>query len=437
MRGLVALDPDLVVTRRGRTLSLAPAGRPAFEVPAGESSGTAGDAVASLGVEAARASEALRRAGPAAMTRAGFEEVFNHLDPYSRYVTADEARAARERRLGAAELGLTLTTAAGNAVAVEAVTPGGVAALAGLRPGDRVLEVDGIAVAGSRLGEALRLLDGAPGSTVVLRVRRGRQVLVVAPVRTAAAPLAVTGELREGILLIRLPVFSAATGAQLEAILRRDADAASRGIVLDLRGNRGGLLPQAVEVADAFLPVGTVALTDGRHPESRRRLLSSGGDLTDGRPVVVLVDGRSASAAEIVAAALADRRRAVVVGSTTLGKGLIQILIPLPNGAELALSWSRILAPRGWPLQGLGVVPSVCTNLGAEETRRALAGLTRGENAMAVPLALSRAVRASSPASEVAALRGACPPAEGREADLAVARALLERPEAYRAALLP
>lgn len=371
------------------------------------------------------------------MVRAGFEELFNHLDPYSRYVTAEGAREARERRLGAADLGITLARGPGNAAVVDGVAPDSPAFRAGLRAGDRLTEADGIAVSGDRLGEALALLEGLPGGSVVLTIRRGRRSFDAVLTRIAAAPLAVTGELRDDILWMRVPTFSGATPSQLEAILRRDAANARLGIVLDLRGNRGGLLQQAIQTTDAFLPPGTVALTDGRHPESRRRFTSTGGDLAAGRPIVVLVDGRTASAAEVTAAALADRQRAVVVGSATLGKGLIQILIPLPNGAELALSWSRILAPRGWPIQVLGLVPSVCTSLGAEESARGLAALAQGENLMAVPLARSRAARAPVPGSEIAALRNACPPAEGRDADLTTARLILERPDAYRAALLP
>ena len=156
-----------------------------------------------------------------------------------------------------------------------------------------------------------------------------------------------------------------------------------RGVVLDLRGNRGGLLGQAVAVASAFLAEGVVAQTGGRHPDAARTYVSAGPDLARGVPLVVLVDGRTASAAEIVAAALSDRGRGVVVGSATTGKGLIQAVVPLPNGGELLVTWSRVLAPRGWPIQGLGVLPAVCTSLGAEATAAALARLRQGEPPMA------------------------------------------------------
>jgi carboxyl-terminal processing protease len=207
-------------------------------------------------------------------------------------------------------------------------------------------------------------------------------------------------------------------------------------VVLDLRGNRGGLLGQAVAVASTFLPGGLVARTAGRHPDAARQYLADEADRARGLPVVVLVDGRSASGAEIVAAALSDRGRAVTVGSATMGKGLIQVVAPLPDGGELLVTWARVLAPQGWPVQGLGVLPAVCTSLGAEALAAEVAALVAGRpTRMAPVLARQRAARVPVPAEEVAALRGACPPAEGREADLAVARLLIETPVAYAAAL--
>ena len=207
--------------------------------------------------------------------------------------------------------------------------------------------------------------------------------------------------------------------------------------MLDLRGNRGGLLGQAVAAADMLLPPGIVAITAGRDAGATRIWRSNTGELAQDIPVVVLVDGRSASAAEILAAALADRGRGVVVGSSTLGKGLVQTIAPLPDGGELFVTWSRVLAPRGWPIQGLGVLPQVCTSLGQDSLRVQLASLADGEQPMAEALAIERAARAPLPPAQVLAIRSACPAAEGRERDLDTARTLIHDPAAYAAALLP
>jgi carboxyl-terminal processing protease len=150
----------------------------------------------------------------------------------------------------------------------------------------------------------------------------------------------------------------------------------------------------------------------------------------------VLVDAQTASAAEILAAALADRGRAVVVGSVTTGKGLVQTITRLPDGAELALSWSRVLAPRGWPIQGLGVLPQVCTSLGEPALSWQLDALASGAQPMAPLLTRARDARVPVPPAEVSTVRDACPPASGTRLDLRAALRLVAEPRAYAAALL-
>jgi carboxyl-terminal processing protease len=182
---------------------------------------------------------------------------------------------------------------------------------------------------------------------------------------------------------------------------------------------------------------GLIAITAGRDPQAAHEFHAAGGDMTNGRPLVVMVDGRSASAAEIMAAALADNARAVVVGSSTLGKGLVQTITPLPDGGELFVTWSRVLAPLGWPIQGLGVLPQVCTSLGRDALQRQLENLSRGIQDMAPALARERAARAPVPPTEIMALRAPCPAAEGQDLDMIAAHYLIDRPEAYATALLP
>ena len=443
LRGLSVLDPRIEATRRGTEIALRVEDRVLATAPLTPLAGrdppaTAGALANLLGgfYEASwRSSPALRRAGAERLIASGFEEVFNHLDPYSRYLTPTEVRAVRERRVGQSALGLRIAVQ-GNALAVAAVTPGGPAALAGIRAGDQLLAVDGRRLGARDPGLAAALLEGPEGSTVRLSLSRAGRVREVALPREPAVAGTVTAERREDILWIRIASFSALTERQLTAALVDGfAERAPRGVVLDLRANRGGLLSQAVAAADAFLADGLVARTEGRHPEATRRYEAGGQDLARGRPVVVLVDGRTASAAEIVALALADRRRAAVVGSATMGKGLIQLIAPLPNEGEIMVTWSRVLAPSGWPLHGIGVLPVLCTSLGPQALATGLAGLQAGQAPMAAALARQRAARAPVPAAEQLALRGACPAAEGRQADLLAARALIESPAAYAAAL--
>ncbi|MGI4946112.1 MAG: S41 family peptidase, partial [Janthinobacterium lividum] len=211
---------------------------------------------------------------------------------------------------------------------------------------------------------------------------------------------------------------------------------APRGVVLDLRGNRGGLLRQAVTSVALLMDEGLVATTAGRDQAASHAWRVQGGDLAHGLPVVVLVDGRTASAAEVMAAALADGRRAVVVGSATLGKGLVQTITPLPDGGELFVTWSRILAPLGWPLQGLGVMPQVCTSAGEDATQRQLRSLALGVQEAQATLVAARQARAPLTPARVLALRAACPAMEGSDSDLEAARFLVAHPQAYRTGLL-
>ena len=445
LRGLEVLEPQLKAELQPGALLLtdgdrALAARPVPPLPAGAPAEAAAQplaiSLASLFEAAWRVSPALRRAGADRMLQSGFEELFNHLDPYSRYLTPQEAVAARGRRIGQVGLGLRLAAGRRQEVVLADVTPDGPASRAGLRLNDQVLAIDGQPVSARDLATAAALLEGPAGTQVVLRLRRGRRHFDIRLLRMLLPPDTVHAERHDDILWLQLDNFSNATDRHLmEALAAGFRPSRPRGVVLDLRGNRGGLLGQAVAVAGAFLPGGVVAQTAGRHPDSARIYLASANDLAAGLPVVVLVDGRSASAAEVVAAALGDRGRAVVVGSATTGKGLIQVVVPLPNGGELLVTWSRLLAPRGWPLQGLGVLPALCTSLGGEVAAAGLARLRLDDPPMAAPLARQRSARAPVPASEVAALRDTCPPAEGRPADAAMARALISDPGAYAAAL--
>lgn len=411
--------------------------RPAATLPAAAAPDALAESLTQFYAEAWAASPSLRRAGMEGLLQAGFDEVFNHLDPYSRYITAEEAWQARQRRVGQSGLGLRVAAGPRDSVVIATLVPDGEAARAGLREGDTLRSIDGVGISARRIILAAEMLEGPPGSEVALELRRGNQRLAVVLRRASQLLQPLQSELQEGILWMRLAAFSSTSTEQVATALNAAFSTGTppRGVVLDLRGNRGGILTQAMGVADAFLPDGPVAQSVGRHPEAQRVWNAAGSDLAQGMPVVVLVDGRTASASEIVAAALADRGRAVVVGSATLGKGLIQIVIPLSNGAEVLISWSRVLAPRGWPVQGLGVLPAVCTSLGLDALRSGLQQLGQGQSPMAPVLARARLARAPVPASEVSALRASCPPAEGRELDQQAARTLLNSPATYRAAL--
>ena len=393
LRGLTAVDPTLVPEVREQEIRLLRAGRPVFAapLPGGDDAQAWGQLAASMSAAAFAVSEPIRRVGTAGVVRSFFDELFNHLDPYSRYVPPGAAETERDRRSGQAGLGLTLAGVRG-AVQIATVNPSSPADDAGLRPGDRIVSVDGRAVRGTNAAIVAGWIAGPDGSTVRL-VWRSRGRLRQADIeRALVPPQTVTAERMDDIVLIHVSGFSVDTDEQFAAALEAAfAGHKVRGLVIDLRGNRGGLLRQSVSVVDQMLVSGLVVTTAGRNPQSSRVWPGgTGEDAAQGRPIVLLVDGRTASAAEIMAAGLADNGRAVVVGSSTLGKGLVQTISPLPDGGELFVTWSRVLAPGGWPLQGLGVMPQVCTSLGEESLRLQLAELLRGSQSLAPALAPPR-----------------------------------------------
>jgi len=328
----------------------------------------------------------------------------------------------------------------GPLIEVRSVIRDSPAAIAGIRPGDILSAIDGQRTLDQDPLTVTALLAGAEGSVVTLSWRdrdgRPRNAQLV---RAMVPPETVFSQRYADVLVLRITSFSGSTASHL-ALSVQDALSEPHpvdGIVLDLRDNRGGLLRQAVTAADAFLPAGLVATTVGRDPDAMNVWRSTEGELAENVPLIILVDGHTASAAEIMAAALADRGRAVVVGSETVGKGMVQTIDPLPDGGELFVTWSQTLAPLGWPLQGVGVLPQVCTSLGSEALSRQLAALSTGFQPMAEAIRRSRAVRLPVTASDVLEVRAPCPAAEGRAADLSAARLLIANPAAYAAALLP
>lgn len=441
LHGLTALDPNLATQLHDDKLQLTDGAHLlAEQPPPAVNDINAWAATASkFAAVAAGSSAPVRRAGTQGVVQSFFDELFNHLDPYSRYVGPSDANEDRERRAGEAGAGLQLIQR-GPAISVASAVSDGPGARAGIRPGDTILSVDGQQVQGKGARLVASWIDGPEQTSVKVAWRSHNGRLHLAElVRAMVPPETVYSQPSDGMLVIRITAFNRSTAAHLAEAIQEGMAAAHPpdGIVLDLRDNPGGLLRQAVEASDTLLGAGIVAITSGRDPDATRIWRSTGGELAEYVPVVVLVDGRTASAAEILAAALADRGRAVVVGSSTLGKGLVQTIAPLPDGGELFVTWSRVLAPRGWPLQGLGVLPQVCTSLGLESQDWQLATLAQGREPMAPALADERAARAPLSPAQVLAIRNACPATGGRDADIDAARALIRDPATYAAALLP
>lgn len=288
-----------------------------------------------------------------------------NLDPHSQFLNAEQYAEVRISTTGNySGVGLEVNVRDGR---ITVVTPleGSSAAQAGVRAGDVIQTVDGLKVDDHNASDAIARLRGRPGTHVTITVAREGTVkpLSFDLVRGNVQVHSVSSQLLEaGIAYIRISSFSETTAADLQrslVSLRKTAKAGLKGLVLDLRNNPGGVLDAAVDVSDSFLDSGVIVTASGRGRESNFRHEARPGDLMEGAPIVVLVNGGSASASEIVAGALQDNKRATILGSQTFGKGSVQTVIPLSDGEALKLTTSRYFTPSGKSINGQGITPDV------------------------------------------------------------------------------
>lgn len=418
-----------------------------YAKPAKTNSPEWGELVATLIATAKQASPRLAALPPVTIEKAVFDGMTGALDRFSHYSIPAVARDQRAARDGFGGIGVTLDTT-GDTFRVTAIAPHSPADRAGIRPEDQIVAIDGVATAGDPHQDVVHRLRGAVGSTVSVRILhpgmaqardlRLRRAYVVLPTVTMS---------RDGdVVVFQIASFNHSTTQRLAAGLaeaQRQTNGRLAGIVLDLRGNPGGLLDQAVSLADLFIDRGPIVSTVGRHPASHQYFAATGDTVAPHLPIVVLINGGSASASEIVAASLQDVGRAVVVGSSSYGKGTVQTVLRLPNDGELTVTWARLVTPSGYFLQTHGVVPTVCTaglggapGAGPGDDANALAtGLQRV--AASVPGAgLTLRPRASLDERAWSALRASCPPRHARPAiDLKLAERMLADPKFYSEAL--
>ena len=286
------------------------------------------------------------------------------LDPHSSYMNAksfDEMQVQTRGEFGG--LGIEVTMENGLVKVVSPIddTP---AARAGIQPGDFIIELDGQPVMGLSLSEAVDKMRGPVDSEIKLTIQRGdKEPFDVSLTRAVVKIQSVRSHLEgNDIAYLRITSFSEQTDTGLEAQFKKLKDQAGGklvGIVLDLRNNPGGLLDQAVAVSDDFLDKGEIVSTRGRHAEDAQRYNARPGDIADGLPMVVLINGGSASASEIVAGALQDHHRAIMLGTKSFGKGSVQTIIPVPGHGAIRLTTARYFTPSGRSIQALGIDPDI------------------------------------------------------------------------------
>jgi carboxyl-terminal processing protease len=300
------------------------------------------------------------------LIEAAIDGMLTSLDPHSSYLSPEDAADMRVQTRGEfGGLGIEVTQEDGF---VKVVSPidGTPADAAGVEAGDFITHVDGESLLGLALDEAVDLMRGPVGSEIVITVAREgvEKAFDISIVRDTITLTAVRSRIEKDAVVLRVTTFNDQTYPNLEAELQNSVEEIGgmdkvRGIILDLRNNPGGLLTQAIRVADAFLDKGEVVSTRGRNPAEGERYNATPGDLAEGKPIVVLINGGSASASEIVAGALHDHRRAIVVGTKSFGKGSVQTVMPLRGNGAMRLTTARYYTPSGRSIQALGISPDI------------------------------------------------------------------------------
>ncbi|MDG1406698.1 MAG: S41 family peptidase [Octadecabacter sp.] len=302
----------------------------------------------------------------AALIEAAIDGMLTSLDPHSSYLSPDDAADMREATRGEfGGLGIEVTQEEGF---IKVVSPidGTPAAEAGIASGDFITAVDGENLLGLTLDEAVELMRGPVGSEIIITVVREDvdQPFDVSIIRDTIKLTAVRSRVEGDTVVLRITTFSDQTYPSLEEQLAEQVAEAGgienvNGFVIDLRNNPGGLLNQAIAVSDAFLDAGEITSTRGRDPDDGQRWNAREGDLAEGLPMVVLINGGSASASEIVAGALQDHRRAIVIGTNSFGKGSVQTVMPLRGDSAMRLTTARYYTPSGRSIQALGISPDI------------------------------------------------------------------------------
>ncbi|MEJ8561832.1 S41 family peptidase [Yoonia sp. GPGPB17] len=326
------------------------------------------------------------------LIEAAINGMLTSLDPHSSYLSPDAAQRMRVSTSGEfGGLGIEVTQEEGW---VKVVSPmdGTPAEAAGVLAGDFITAVDGESVLGLTLDEAVRLMRGPVGAEIVVTIVREGEIepFDVSIIRDTIKLTAVRGRTEGNAVVMRITTFNEQTFPNLREGMEEQVEEAGGfenidGIVLDLRNNPGGLLSQAVYVSDAFLDAGEIVSTRGREAADGDRFNATPGDLAEGKPIVVLINGGSASASEIVAGALQDHRRAIVIGTNSFGKGSVQTVVPLSQDGAMRLTTARYYTPSGRSIQSLGISPDIIVEQPAprddgsedaeEGTQRSEAGL--------------------------------------------------------------
>ena len=302
------------------------------------------------------------------------------LDPHSSYLSPESYKDMQVKTKGTfGGLGIEITMEGGFVKVVSPIddTP---AANAGIQPGDLIIGINGESIKGLTINEAVSRLRGPVKSKITITVIRGeKDPFDVEIIRDVIKIRSVKHEIINNIGYVRLTTFSDTTTSGMEKSIneiKKELGDKFQGLILDLRNNPGGLLNQSISVTDAFLNQGEIVSTQGRKLDDTSRVFAKKGDIINSKPLIVLINSGSASASEIVAGALKDHARAIIVGTRSFGKGSVQSIIPLPGNGAMRLTTARYYTPSGVSIQAKGIEPDIKVEAGITELKKE--GLERG-----------------------------------------------------------
>ena len=285
------------------------------------------------------------------------------LDPYSAYMNPEVFKESQQETSGEfGGLGIEVSMEAG---VVKVITPidDTPAAKAGVKAGDYIVRINGEQVQGKTLMEAVNLMRGPVGTSIEITIRRKglKKAKIIKITREVIQVRSVISkQIQNKVGYLRLRAFNQNSGSQLKKeISKIEKNKKTVGYILDLRNNPGGLLSQAIKIADFFLDDGEIVSTNGRKARENKKFFARKGDKINGKPLIVLINNGSASASEIVAGALQDQKRAVLLGETTYGKGSVQSIIPLKNRGAIRLTVSKYYLPSGKSISEVGIIPDI------------------------------------------------------------------------------
>jgi len=306
------------------------------------------------------------------------------LDPHSSYLSPESYKDMQVKTKGTfGGLGIEITMEGGFVKVVSPIddTP---AANAGMQPGDLIIGINGESIKGLTINEAVSRLRGPVKSKITITVIRGeKDPFDVEIIRDVIKIRSVKHEIINNIGYVRLTTFSDTTTSGMEKSIneiKKELGDKFQGLILDLRNNHGGLLNQSISVTDAFLNQGEIVSTQGRKPDDTSRVFAKKGDIINGKPLIVLINSGSASASEIVAGALKDHARAIIVGTRSFGKGSVQSIIPLPGNGAMRLTTARYYTPSGVSIQAKGIEPDIKVEAGITDLKKEELERGREEN---------------------------------------------------------